>query len=211
MSQCCPARHSVANSVAAEAQLSFSTNSAGSFRRPGTAFDRPTKPRRKPATLVFKDAHQPDTPVLSSPSTSEASSRLSLETKFSDGASLFSASRLRPLGAGHARQKSSQGVTLHPTIKEEPSLATLRANCSPAAISQAKVGAVAARAPVKVKSWYADGEEDDDQEVLEQMRKWSELRHEAEHECRRGKELWQDPRSSSYEGEPDSASVRLIL
>ncbi|ORX38363.1 hypothetical protein BD324DRAFT_620565 [Kockovaella imperatae] len=202
-----------------QADLSISTGSNGSTQRLGSTFCRPVRPRRKPAHLIFKDAHQPDTPVLSSPSASESSSRLSLETRFSDGASSFSASRLRPLGAGHARQKSSQGVTVHPTIKEEPSLTTLRAKISPRNVqndnSTIRVAGPGPRQPIQVKSWYADGEEEEeeveDQEMLQQMKKWSELRHEAEYECRRGKMLWQDPRSSSYEEFSPPKTVRGIM
>ena len=137
-----------------------------------------------------------------SPSASEASSRLSLETRLSEGGSFFSTSRLRLAGAGHTRQKSSQAVQVHPTIKEEPSVAALRAQASPYASTEGK-GKTITQPPqvVKVRSWYADGQEDEDEEVLQQMKKWSELQHEANYECRRGKMLWEDPRSNSFMGE----------
>ena len=197
----------------AAAQLSISATSTGSSRQAlasSTNFSRPARPTRqahRPAKLVFQAVptpETPDTPALSSPSASEASSRLSLETRLSEGGSFFSTSRLRPAGTGHTRQKSSQAVKIHPTIKEEPSIATLRAKASPNddLVSKAKAKTVNPAAEVvRVRSWYADGQEDDDEEVMQQMKKWSELRHEADYECRRGKELWDDPRSISFMGE----------
>lgn len=61
-----------------------------------------------------------DTPGLTSPSASESSSRMSLETRLSEGP------YGRPFFAGHQRQRSSAAVQPQPTIKEEPSLANLR-------------------------------------------------------------------------------------
>jgi hypothetical protein len=60
-----------------------------------------------------------ETPGLTSPSTSEASSRMSLETRFSEGPH-------RGFFAGHQRQQSSVVVVPQPTIREEVSASDLK-------------------------------------------------------------------------------------
>jgi hypothetical protein len=60
-----------------------------------------------------------DTPGLTSPSASEASSRMSLETRFSEGPTT-------QFFAGHRRQQSSIAVKPQATIKEEASKDNLK-------------------------------------------------------------------------------------
>lgn len=150
--------------------MNVSTNS----NRQILTMSRPAKPRRRPANLVFGSTStaQPDTPALSSPSASETSSRISLETKFSDVASIFSATRVRPLGAGHARQKSSAQVKLQATIKEEPSHATLRAKAQRQRVEPAII--------------------DYDDTPPETIRSWLEWKREADDEYKRMKAYGQD-------------------
>lgn len=144
---------------------------------------RPAKPRRRqagPGHLAFKHpslACQSDVPTLSSPSASEASSRLSLDSKMSDAGSLFG-SVGRATGAGHLRQKSSVGVKVQATIKEEPSNATLRG----AARTRQS------RAEPRVVDW------DEDATPPETVRSWNEWKREADEEFRRMR---------SYAGEGD--------
>ena len=141
---------------------------------------RPAKPRRRPARMPIQSgtaslAPQPETPALSSPSTSETSSRLSLETRFSsDAGSVFSS-----IGRfGHQRQKSSIQVQRQETIREEPSTATLRGL---AASHRSK------HHPVKVKGWDDDFEDADEEETPETIRYWNEWKREADAEYRRMK------------------------
>lgn len=61
-----------------------------------------------------------ETPGLTSPSASEASSRMSLETRFSEGPAG------RPFFAVHQRQRSSAAVRPQATIREEPSFSKLK-------------------------------------------------------------------------------------
>ena len=144
---------------------------------------RPAKPRRRqaaPGHLAFKHpslASQSDVPTLSSPSASEASSRLSLDSRMSDAGSHYG-SVGRPTGAGHLRQRSSAGVKVHATIKEEPSNATLR---DAARNRQARV-------EPRVVDW------DDDGAPPETVRSWNEWKREADEEYRRMR---------SYAGESD--------
>ena len=146
---------------------------------------RPAKPRRRhagPTRLTSKHssiASESDVPSLSSPSASEASSRLSLETKMSDVASIFG-SIGRPNGGGHSRQKSSVGVQVQATIREEPSNATLR----DAALARQK------RTEPRVVDW------DDDGTPAETVRSWNEWKREADKEYRRMR---------SYDGDDDQA------
>ncbi|KAK4686250.1 hypothetical protein P7C73_g3889, partial [Tremellales sp. Uapishka_1] len=135
------------------------------------SIQRPAKPksanRRRPAQLVFEPT--PPTPVLSSPSASETSSRMSLDTKFSEP-------RARPHGAGHHRQKSSAGVHVHATIKEEASMATLRPK----------------REEVEVVGW--DAEDNGQQE----LRAWLQWEREANDEFRRMRSCWEDSEASKF-------------
>ena len=131
--------------------------------------ERPAKPRRRPANLVFNTSI-PETPALSSPSASEASSRFSLET-VSTGA--------RP---GHARGKSSLGVVVQATIKEEPSLATLR---------NVALGAAIGRQP----SWC---ETEDDEPTVTSVKHFVEWKREADDEYRRTRACWTDSEESKH-------------
>ena len=81
---------------------------------------RPRKPRsdrRRHVQLALES--DLETPGLTSPSTSEASSRMSLETRFSEGPH-------RGFFAGHRRQQSSVVVVPQPTIREEVSASDLK-------------------------------------------------------------------------------------
>jgi len=147
------------------------------------SMSRPPKHRRKPANLVFNPSSvrsHPETPALSSPSASEASSRLSLETKFSDVPSVFTASRIRP---GHVRQKSSAviGAKLQTTIKEERSSNTLRAN------RKAQAGATpkSQRPKARAVDW-------DDDTPIETVKSWVAWKREADDEYRRTRTHWVD-------------------
>ena len=149
---------------------------------------RPAKPRRRPANLVFNPSSvksQPDTPALSSPSASEASSRLSLETKFSDVPSVLSARRIRH---GHIRQKSSAGIgaRLQATIKEERSSATLKASRK----AQAEHAEKLHQDKTKAVDW------DDDDAPMETVRSWVEWKREADDEYRRTRTYWVDDEES---------------
>ena len=87
---------------------------------------RPRKPRsdrRRHVQLALKS--DLETPGLTSPSTSEASSRMSLETRFSEGPPT------RSFFAGHRRQQSSVVVQPQATIREEPSAGNVRPKQSP--------------------------------------------------------------------------------
>jgi serine/arginine repetitive matrix protein 2 len=123
---------------------------------------------------------------LTSPSASEASSRMSLETRFSENPSIFSASRVRPRGMGHARQVSSAGLQLPATIREQPSMATLRANrCS------------SSPPRVQVVGW--DGDVTVEKESAEKAVKcWLSFQREADDEYKRTKYSWQDSEESKH-------------
>ncbi|ORY35692.1 hypothetical protein BCR39DRAFT_27980 [Naematelia encephala] len=158
---------------------------------------RPSKPknahRRRPAHLVFSDPDA-ETPGLTSPSASETSSRLSLDTRFSDGSSLFSASRIRPLHGGHQRQKSSAGVRPQATIREEPSMATLRAartSSSPAAIR-----VVPSRSTLRGSPKVILDNEEDDLSRMRAVKSWLQFEREAGDEYRRTKDHWSDSEES---------------
>lgn len=144
-------------------------------------------PRRRPVTLVFSD-HPSETPGLSSPSASETSSRISLETRFSDSSSIFDARRNRPYAAGHYRQKSSAGVKLHATIREEPSTVTLR----PTKISTSPK---CVPAEPKIVSWDADQLEEGSMHTL---KSWLEWQREAGDEYQKVKDEWVDSEESKH-------------
>jgi serine/arginine repetitive matrix protein 2 len=149
---------------------------------------RPAKPRRRPANLVFKphaSTSQPDTPALSSPSASEASSRFSLETRFTDAPSIITATRFRP---GHLRQKSSAGIgaKLQATIKEERSSATLRANRK----AQADHVGKARQDGIQTVDW------DEHDTPLETVRSWVEWKREADEEFWQTRTYWIDDKES---------------
>ena len=95
----------------------------------GSSMSRPKKPlstrRRRPRYLVFADSLL-ETPGLTSPSISDTSSRVSLETRVSGGYSRPQPPGARPHEGLHQRQKSPAEVKLEATIREEPSSATMR-------------------------------------------------------------------------------------
>lgn len=102
-----------------------------------------------------------ETPGLTSPSASETSSRMSLETRLSEGP------YGRPFFAGHQRQRSSAAVQPQPTIKEEPSIANLR------------------HAPAS-----------SDYEEVTTVRGYLAWEREADEECRRVRDVWEDSEES---------------
>ena len=164
------------------------------------SISRPPKPRRRPANLVFHPSSvlsQPDTPALSSPSASEASSRLSLETKFSDVPSIFSAGQIR---SGHIRQKSSAGIgaKLQATIKEERSNATLRAGRK----AQLENGKKARKIQASPGEW------DDGDSSMETVRSWVEWKREADDEYRRTRTYWMDDEESKNAMAGQSTRIR---
>ncbi len=153
----------------------------------GSSIDRPRKPasahRRRPAKLNL--AYLPmDTPGLTSPSESETSSRMSLDTKISDPFSESSETHGRPHGLGHYRQKSSAVVKLEATIREEPSTATLR----PARNTSDSPG----RLEPEVVSWDAEEESGG----VQVFKSWLEWQREAGDECRRVRDDWVDSEES---------------
>ncbi|WWC71395.1 uncharacterized protein I206_105350 [Kwoniella pini CBS 10737] len=162
-------------------------NSASGRQMLGSSISRPTKPnRRRPAQLVLTEPPL-ETPGLTSPSASETSSRLSLDT---NAASVTLGQRIRSNGAGHYRQKSSAGVKVEPTIHEMPSMATLRAKNSPPPNS------IVSREPTIVGVDDLDGSEDVDR--MRSVRNWVEWEREAVDEFRKTKNCWMDSEESNH-------------
>ena len=158
-----------------------------------SSISRPAKPkghvRRRPAPLNMSAFDPPlATPGLTSPSASETSGRASLDTAFSDGFSVF---RARPGGAGHQRQKSSAGVIPQPTIREEPSMATLRGAKTSNGPSH-KASRATLREP-KIAKWSSSEESDVESEAdVDVVSNWLKLQREADDECRRNQMEWAD-------------------
>lgn len=183
-------------------QVSGTASSSKGRQILGGSLSRPAKPtsasRRRPAHLVL--AGVPDTPGLTSPSASESSSRLSLDTKLSENASVGS-SRTRPRGAGHHRQKSSAVVNLEATIKEEPSLATLRlSKGSPDAVVRLPIhhsSRTTLRGP-QVEIWGEsedvdlDGDDADTHTHTDAVTSWLRFQREADAVCRRTRSFYRD-------------------
>ncbi|KAK6910839.1 hypothetical protein I203_104873 [Kwoniella mangroviensis CBS 8507] len=156
----------------------------------GSSISRPQRPgRRRPARLII--AEPPiDTPGLTSPSASETSSRLSLDT---NAASINLGRRTRPTGAGHYRQKSSAGVNVDATIHEMPSMATLRANKSAAS---PRPHSLISREPTIVGVDDLGGDEEFDR--MKSVRNWVEWEREAVDEFRKTKNCWRDSEESKH-------------
>ncbi|WWC63483.1 uncharacterized protein I303_106086 [Kwoniella dejecticola CBS 10117] len=153
----------------------------------GSSMSRPAKPdRRRPAQLILAEPPL-ETPGLTSPSASETSSRLSLDT---NAASITLGHRIRPIGAGHYRQKSSAGVKVEATIHEMPSMATLRAKNSPRPTS------VVSREPKIVG--VDDLGEREEVDRMKSVRKWVEWEREALDEFRKTKTCWRDSEESKH-------------
>lgn len=158
-----------------------------------SSISRPAKPRgharRRPAPLDMSAFDPPlATPGLTSPSASETSGRASLDTAISDGFSVF---RARPRGAGHQRQKSSAGVVPQPTIREEPSMATLRAAKTSNGPSH-QASRATLREP-KIAKWSSGAESDLESEAdIDVVSNWLKLQREADDECRRNQMEWAD-------------------
>ncbi|WWC90533.1 uncharacterized protein L201_005469 [Kwoniella dendrophila CBS 6074] len=151
----------------------------------GSSMSRPQRPgRRRPAHLVLAEPPL-DTPGLTSPSASETSSRLSLDT---NAASITLGQRIRPSGAGHYRQKSSAGVKIEATIHEMPSMATLRAKNSSASPKS--------REPTIVG--VDDLGEEDEYDRMRSIRNWVEWEREAVDEFRKTKNCWRDSEESKH-------------
>ncbi|WVW85433.1 hypothetical protein I302_107471 [Kwoniella bestiolae CBS 10118] len=156
----------------------------------GSSISRPQRPdRRRPAHLILTEPPL-DTPGLTSPSASETSSRLSLDT---NAASINLGRRTRPTGAGHYRQKSSAGVNVDATIHEMPSMATLRANKSSA--SPRPRGQVS-REPTIVG--VDDLGKQDEFDRMRSVRNWVEWEREAVDEFRKTKNCWRDSEESKH-------------
>ncbi|OCF39113.1 hypothetical protein I317_07096 [Kwoniella heveanensis CBS 569] len=158
----------------------------------GSSMSRPQKPgRRRPAHLIITEPPL-DTPGLTSPSASETSSRLSLDT---NAASITLGTRVRPAGAGHYRQKSSAGVKVEATIHEMPSIATLRAN-KPSASPGGRSHSVTSREPTIVGVDELGEEEEIDR--MRSVRNWVEWEREAVDEFRKAKSCWRDSEESKH-------------
>ncbi|WVF67509.1 hypothetical protein IAT40_002265 [Kwoniella sp. CBS 6097] len=158
----------------------------------GSSMSRPQRPgRRRPAHLVIAEPPL-ETPGLTSPSASESSSRLSLDT---NAASITLGTRVRPSGAGHYRQKSSAGVKVEATIHEMPSMATLRAKKSSASPS-GRPNSVISREPTIVGVGELGEEEEIDR--MRSVRNWVEWEREAEDEFRKTKSCWRDSEESKH-------------
>ncbi|WWD19225.1 hypothetical protein CI109_103683 [Kwoniella shandongensis] len=162
----------------------------------GSSMSRPARPgRRRPAHLVLADLPM-DTPGLTSPSASETSSRLSLDT---NAASITLGTRTRPRGSGHYRQKSSAGVRIDATIHEMPSMATLRANkssTSPSVRAKNSRSSLRDREPTIIGG---DGlTEDDGSDKMKSVRRWIEWEREAVDEFRKTKSCWVDSDESKH-------------
>lgn len=100
-----------------------------------------------------------ETPGLTSPSASETSSRMSLETRLSEGPAG------RPFFAVHHRQRSSAAVRPQATIREEPSLVDMKKN----------------------PSGYKE---------VTTVRSYLDWEREADDECRRIRDEWEDSEES---------------
>ncbi|WWD02210.1 hypothetical protein V865_000248 [Kwoniella europaea PYCC6329] len=156
----------------------------------GSSISRPQRPgRRRLAQLIITEPPL-DTPGLTSPSASETSSRLSLDT---DAASITLGRRTRPTGAGHYRQKSSAGVNVDATIHEMPSMATLRANKSSAS---PRPHSLISREPTIVG--VDDLGEDEEFDRMKSVRNWVEWEREAVDEFRKTKNCWRDSEESKH-------------
>ncbi|WVQ79720.1 hypothetical protein IAT38_001820 [Cryptococcus sp. DSM 104549] len=158
----------------------------------GSSMSRPAKPnRRRPAQLNFAEPPL-GTPGLTSPSASETSSRLSLDT---NAASFTLGTRTRPRGAGHNRGKSSAQVNIDSTIHEMPSMATLRpkkSSNSPRPVSVASH--TTAREPTIVG---VDGlETDEEVDRMHSVRNWVQWEREAMDEFRKTRNGWVDSEES---------------
>ncbi|WRT68579.1 uncharacterized protein IL334_005557 [Kwoniella shivajii] len=156
----------------------------------GCPMSRPQKPgRRRPAQLIITEPPL-DTPGLTSPSASETSSRISLDT---DAASISLGRRIRPSGAGHYRQKSSAGVKVDATIHEMPSAATLRGSKTP---SSPQANRIASREPTIVG--IDNLGEGVDFDRMRSVRNWVEWEREAVDEFRKTKHCWRDSEESKH-------------
>lgn len=155
-----------------------------------SSISRPAKPgvnRRAPSARLVLDTPSMDTPGLTSPSASETSSRFSLDTRHSEGPIFGPNGRVRPMGAGHHRQKSSAGVIPQATIKEEPSIATIRPNrCSDSSSVKYR------ESEIEMINWET-GEVDAGDQA---MKGWLQWKREADDEYRRTKREWQDSEES---------------
>lgn len=162
------------------------TRPVGARQMLGSTMARPPKPgRRRPAELIFANVPV-DTPGLTSPSASETSSRLSLDT---NAASFSFGTRAR----GHCRQASCAKVNIDATIHEMPSLATLRPNKS--STSPAPSYAFDPQSELTVmgiETREMEGEVD----RLNSVRTWVQWEREAVDEFRKAKNVWVDSEES---------------
>lgn len=152
----------------------------------GSSKTRPPKPgRRRPVELVFSDVPI-DTPGLTSPSASETSSRLSLDT---NAASFTLSARAR----GHRRQTSSAQVNIDATIHEMPSLATLRPN--KLSTSPARTFVAASQNELTIVG-VETVEMEEEVDRLDSVRTWVQWEREAVDEFRKAKNVWVDSEES---------------
>ncbi|KAK8854634.1 hypothetical protein IAR55_003373 [Kwoniella newhampshirensis] len=163
----------------------------------GMSFSRPPRPgQRRPPHLMFADTSL-DTPGLTSPSASEASSRTSLDT---NAASITLGNRTRPRGSGHYRQKSSAGVKIDATIHEMPSIATVRANKSSASPGGRVISMKNSHSTIRDHEVSIIGpedfDEDDDLDRMRSIRRWLDFEREAEYEFKKTRRCWMDSEAS---------------
>ncbi|XAO25951.1 hypothetical protein I312_104784 [Cryptococcus bacillisporus CA1280] len=163
------------------------TRAVGARQMLGSTMARPPKPgRRRPAEFIFADVPVV-TPGLTSPSASETSSRLSLDT---NAASFSFGTRAR----GHCRQASCAQVNIDATIHEMPSLATLRPNKS--STSPAPSFAFDPQSELAVMG-VETREMEEEVDRLNSVRTWVQWEREAVDEFRKAKNVWMDSEESS--------------
>ncbi|KAL7422489.1 hypothetical protein Q5752_003137 [Cryptotrichosporon argae] len=159
---------------------------------PASTFQQPRSAphRRRPADLVLPS--DLDTPGLTSPSSSETSSRMSIDTRFSDSLSgiVVADGRARPVGAGHTRGKSSTtaGVKVDATIHEDVTMATVRQKATPHLEDEAVYDALLAKTS---HVW-----ESNRPERIATANTWRNWQREADDEFRRTREVWADSAES---------------
>ncbi|TYJ53515.1 hypothetical protein B9479_005846 [Cryptococcus floricola] len=154
----------------------------------GSSMSRPAKPnRRRPHQLVFSDVPM-DTPGLTSPSASESSSRVSLDT---NAASLIlGGARAR----GHCRQTSSAQVNVGATIHEVPSIATLRPKKASNSPEHTRRSVLSQHEPTIMGVDML--ESDDEIDKVDSVRSWVQWEREAMDEFRKTKNVWRDSEES---------------
>nr|ODN86162.1 hypothetical protein L203_04280 [Cryptococcus depauperatus CBS 7841] len=134
--------------------------------------------------LAFSDVSV-DTPGLTSPSASESSSRLSLDT---NAASLALSARVR----GHCRQTSSAQVNIDATIHEMSSLATLR----PQPSANSPVGDMNPQQEPSIVNVNALEKMSGELDRVSSVRSWIQWERDTMDEFRTAKNVWIDSEES---------------